>query len=63
MTKLQIGGLKMVKETSKTLTYLYRSSKQFNADLLTLDNIIAFHYHFKYNAGYIVVEIGGASHE
>lgn len=53
----------MVKETSKTLTYLYRSSKQFNADLLTLENIIAFHYHFKYNAGYIVVEIGGASHE
>ncbi|WP_169819214.1 hypothetical protein [Anaerobacillus arseniciselenatis] len=39
-----------------TVTYTYENEIEFNNALATLDNIIACHFHYEYNAGYIVVE-------
>lgn len=39
-----------------TKTYTYENEIAFNNALAELDNIVACHFHYEYNSGYIVVE-------
>ncbi|MCM3402967.1 hypothetical protein [Cytobacillus oceanisediminis] len=40
----------------ETKTYIFENANAFQRALENLPNIIACHYHYEYNAGYIVVE-------
>lgn len=40
-----------------TITHTFENEIEFNHALAELDNIIACHFHYEYNAGYIVVEL------
>lgn len=39
-----------------TITHTFTNEIEFNNALEDLDHIIACHYNYEYNAGYIVVE-------
>jgi hypothetical protein len=42
-----------------TQTFHYENEIAFNNAVAELDNIVAAHFHYEYNSGYIVVQLEG----